>query len=161
MITLLGTLLGFLGAAFPEIMKYFNRRQDNKHELDLTDKQIELQKLMGTQKMEELATQADMQEFKILHDHAAPTGVTWVDALAGTVRPFLTYAFFITYVCVKIAMYQMLTSPEMLPWLGKAVSMDWKAAIVQLWTEEDQAIFSSIIAFWFGRREIKKWSGRK
>lgn len=160
MITLLGALLGFVGSIFPELIKWLNKKEDNKHELALTDKQIEMQKLLGTQKMEEINVQADIEEFKALHQAPATSGIRWVDGLSGSVRPIITYLFFIAYALVKYAQYELLTSPEMLPWLGKAVTMDWKAALVQLWTEEDAVLFSTIMAFWFGSRGVRHLRGK-
>ena len=40
MITLLGSLLGFFGAAFPDILKLFKDSADRKHELAILQMQI-------------------------------------------------------------------------------------------------------------------------
>lgn len=38
MITLLGSLLGFLSSAFPEVLRHWQDRQDRKHELHILDR---------------------------------------------------------------------------------------------------------------------------
>jgi len=56
------------------------------------------------------------------------------------VRPIITYSFFALYAWVKVVMI-----------IDKA----------QIWTDFDAAIFSTVIAFWFGARSaqkaFKKW----
>ena len=41
MITLIGSLIGFLGAAFPDMLKLFKDGQDRKHELVILQMQME------------------------------------------------------------------------------------------------------------------------
>lgn len=45
MLTLLASLLGFIGSAFPDLIKLFRDTQDRKQELAILDRQMELQKL--------------------------------------------------------------------------------------------------------------------
>ena len=45
MLTLLGSLLGFLSSTFPEFLKLFRDSQDRKHELAILDRQMEQQRL--------------------------------------------------------------------------------------------------------------------
>ena len=44
MLTLLGSLLGFLSSTFPEFLKLFRDSQDRKHELAILDRQMEQQR---------------------------------------------------------------------------------------------------------------------
>lgn len=153
MITLLGALLGFLGSAFPEFIKWLNKKEDNKHELALTDKQIQMQQMLGTQRLDEARVVADSAEMQALYKYSVPrSGVKWVMALSETVRPIITYCFFVCYITVKIAQYTMLTSAS-LPWL---TGVSWDAALVQLWTSEDAGLFAAIIAYWFGSRGLRQ-----
>ena len=141
MITLLGSLLGFFGAAFPDILKLFKDSADRKHELAILQMQIEQQKQGQAARLEEIYVEADIAESRALYKTYS-TGIRWVDALNGTVRPVVTYCFFILYSAVKFMQYS-----ADLPWL--------------LWTEEDQAIFSGIISFYFGQRAMAKVRGGK
>ncbi len=51
MLTLLGSLLGLIGSAFPELIKLFRDTQDRKHELAVLDRQMEVQKLGQSQRL--------------------------------------------------------------------------------------------------------------
>ena len=139
MITLLGTLLGFLGAAFPDFLKLLRDKADREHELKILALQMEQARQGGAQRLEEIRTGADIAESQAIYKTWA-SGIRWVDALNGTVRPVIAYAFFLLYAGVKCA--QMTHTP----WL--------------MWNEEDQAIFAGIISFYFGQRAMGKLRGK-
>jgi hypothetical protein len=141
MITLLGSLLGFISAAFPDLIKLFRDAQDRKHEITILQMQMEQQKQGASQRLEEIQVNADIAESSALYK-TYTTGITWVDALNGTVRPVIAYSFFILYATVKVMQFS-----ANLPWL--------------LWTAEDQAIFAGIISFYFGQRAMSKLRGGK
>ena len=87
MLTLLGSLLGFVTSAFPDLLGLFRDWQDRKHELAILDRQMEQMKLGHQQRLEEIEVQADIAESKALYRHDKPVGVAWVDALRASVRP--------------------------------------------------------------------------
>lgn len=62
MLTLLGSLLGFITSAFPQLLELIKDWQDRKHELAFLDRQMEMQKLGHTQRLEEIAVTADIAE---------------------------------------------------------------------------------------------------
>lgn len=144
MITLLGSLIGFLGAAFPDMLQLFKDSQDRKHELTILQMQLEQQAQGHAQRLEEINTQADIAESRALYK-TFYSGIKWVDALNGTVRPVLAYAFFLLYFTVKCMQFAMVDIANPLPW-----HMD------VLWSVEDQAIFAGIISFYFGQRAMAK-----
>ena len=146
MITLLGALLGFLGSAFPEFIRIFRDSKDRAHELAMMDRQIEFMKLQTNQRLEEIQMGAEAQAAKFMYRHAAPTGVAWVDALAGTVRPVITYSFFCLYAGVKTSQWMVLQN----------LRLSADEALVQLWNIEDQTLFATVISFWFGQRLLMK-----
>ena len=94
MMTLFGSLLGFISATFPDLLKLFRDSQDRKHELKILDMQMEQQKQGHTQRLEEITIQGNMQadiaESQALYK-TYTTGIDWVDALNGTVRPVIAY----------------------------------------------------------------------
>jgi hypothetical protein len=136
MITLLGSLLGFISSTFPDLLKLFRDASDKKHEITLLQMQMDFQAQGHQERLEEINTNADIAESEALYK-TYTTGISWVDALNGTVRPVIAYSFFILYAAVKIMHYS-----ADLPWL--------------LWTEDDQAIFAGIISFYFGQRAMSK-----
>lgn len=136
MITLLGSLLGFISSAFPDLLKIWRDAADRKHELAILQMQMEQQRQGHTHRLEEINVQADIAESRALYK-TYHSGIQWVDALNGTVRPVIAYSFFILYAVVKAMQFS-----ADLPWL--------------LWTAEDQAIFAGIISFYFGQRAMSK-----
>ncbi|MBN8530390.1 MAG: hypothetical protein J0L97_00810 [Alphaproteobacteria bacterium] len=149
MITLLSTLLGFLGAAMPDVFKIFRDRADRFHELAILDRQMELQKLGLSQRLEEIRISSEAAESQALYK-TWKSGVDWVDALNGTVRPVLAYAFFLLYFLVKMAM---------LAGLAKVQGQGFLYSLPLVWQEEDQAIFAGIISFYFGQRALRRMRG--
>ena len=144
MVTLLGSLIGFISAAFPDLLKIWRDAADRKHELTILRLQMEQQSLGHQQRLEEINTQADIAESKALYK-TYYSGIKWVDALNGTVRPVLAYAFFLLYFTIKCMQFAMVDLGNPLPW-----HMD------MLWSVEDQAIFAGIISFYFGQRAMSK-----
>jgi hypothetical protein len=148
MITILGALLGFLGSAFPEVLKTYRDQKDRQHELQILDRQYDMMKSGHRQRLEEIQIQADAVTAKALYAHARPTGVRWVDALAGSVRPVITYSFFLLYAVMKYSQWAIVYHI-----LG---SYDWREAFLNIWHMEDQALFATVISFWFGQRMLEK-----
>lgn len=145
MITLLGSILGFISSLFPELINIFKDKRDKKHELEILHIQIEREKAGIQGKLEEVQIKAITAETKALLG-TYKTGIEWVDALNGTVRPVLAYAFFALYACLKIMAWADL--PDSVPVI----------VYQSLWTEEDSCIFAGIISFYFGSRAMQKGS---
>ena len=149
MLTLLGALLGFLSSSFPEVLKFFNQKRDRAHELAVMDKQIELSKSGQTSRLEEVRLQAESAEQVALYQHAQSSHVTqtslWVDALAASVRPVITYAFFGLYGVIKVSQWMLLTH-----------TLSTAQSFVFLWSPEDEALFAAVMSFWFGHRALIK-----
>ncbi len=150
MLTLLGSLLGFVTSAFPDLLGLFRDRQDRNHELAILDRQMEQMKLGHQQRLEEVEIQADIAESKALYRHDKPVGVAWVDALRATVRPVITYAFFMLFASVKGSALYVLIAIE-----GLLLA----EALPRIWDPETQALFAAVMSFWFGSRALTKLRG--
>lgn len=157
MIALLSALLGFVSSGVPEFIKLFREGKDRKHEIALLKLQMEYdrEKLASARESEQLVRAARLQEVEVQADIAesqalnarvtgSKVGVWWVDALSGSVRPTITYLFFLLYGIMKWAQFSLLQQSMMSP----------QQAVLALWSEDDMAIFTAIIAFWFGQRMI-------
>ncbi|WP_342270036.1 hypothetical protein [Rickettsia endosymbiont of Orchestes rusci] len=136
MLTIIGSLIGFLSSFVPEILNFVKDKKDKEHELKLINLQIEAAKANQASKLAAVKIQADTEESRYLYLHAAPSRVKWVDALAALVRPLITFMFVLSYVYFK---------------------HKYQGTIVEIWTEEDQGIFNTVICFWFGNRAISKY----
>ena len=148
MISLLGTLLGFGTSIVPEVLGYFKQKQANEQELAMLEAKANYANKLSELKIKELDAEADIAEAKSIYapDANLDSG-DFVNALRGSVRPIITYAFFILFSTVKgVTLYTMVTTE----------GMDLSAGMLAVWDEETQAIFSAIIAFWFGNRAMSK-----
>jgi hypothetical protein len=160
-LTLIGTILGIFSGLLPEVVKYFNAKQDRAHELAVMNLQIEQQKLGFTQRIEEINVNADVKQEELSIQASTPQTLAytgkWVDyiiglanillALAsGLVRPTITYCYFFAYAAVKYAQYLML----------KVETASAAQTIVALWSQDDMAMFATVITFWFSSRMFSK-----
>jgi Holin of 3TMs, for gene-transfer release len=142
MITLTGAILGFIGSMIPELLAFFKQKADRVHELEILKFQREQQAAGHSERMEEIRISHDTARMQALYG-TYTTQIRWVDALNGSVRPVMAYAFFLLYAVVKLTQFAMIPEGESpLPW--------------QLWGQEDQAIFSAIVSFYFGQRAFSK-----
>jgi len=146
MVALLGSLLGFITSIFPEILKTYRNKIDRQHELEVLDRQIEFSKLNHHHRLEEIEVTSHTKLYEALYHHAQPTGITWVDGLAGSVRPTITYAFFGLYAAIKVAMWSTYHHQ----------GCSWATALLSLWGTEDQALFATVVSFWFGQRLLHR-----
>ena len=143
MISLLGSLLGFVTSTGPGIFKtYMESKQDQ------TDKEHEL-RIMSQQSQDrrDEAVISSVGEANIaVHkssDAQTKRASVWVVNLSATVRPIITYFFFLEFVLLTFLSALDMITPEVFKYL---------------WSDEIISIFSVIISFWFGQRLVSKWS---
>ncbi|MCP5364124.1 MAG: hypothetical protein H6905_02630 [Hyphomicrobiales bacterium] len=109
---------------------------------------MEQMKLGHQQRLEEINVEADIAESKALYRHdAQPSGVKWVDGLRASVRPVITYAFFVLFAAVKGSGLYILIAIE-----GLALA----EALPRIWDNETAALFGAVVSFWFGSRSLAK-----
>lgn len=149
MITLLASIAGFITSIIPELIKFLKDRSDKKHELEIFDRQIKYNVESRDRIIEEISYDREVATGNILYS-TYNTGINWVDALNGTVRPILAYSFFLMYFWVKFIQYKYLTYNNAL-----------YEYLHILWDVDDQAIFAGIISFYFGQRGFKKYKKYK
>lgn len=148
MITILSTLLGFFSSLLPQGLKVYQDIKDKQHEIRLLELQMEAQLKMHDQRLEEIAIEQDASSQTAMYK-TFYSGTPWVDALNGLIRPVLTLSFFALYVYIKYQQYNYVSGA------------DFQTVYSVLWGVEDQALFSSIIAFYFGNRTFDKLLNRR
>ena len=148
MISLLGTLIGFGTSIVPEVLGYFKQKQANEQQLNMLEAKAKYASQLSELKLKELDAEADIQETKSIYEHDRTIDASpFIDSLRGSVRPVITYLFFLMFICVKgVLMYALIANQN----------LDWTVAIQMAWDPETQSIFSAIIAFWFGNRAMSK-----
>lgn len=143
MLTLLGSLLGFLSAGLPKVFEFFQQKQDNQLKMQMLQAQIEARKSNQEFDLKMFHEKKDFDEQKILIEHDIAMKDNW---LSSSVRPIITYLFFFIFAAVKISMI----------WHAISTGTDFYSAMQMTWDEETQAIFAAIISFWFGSRAMQK-----
>lgn len=162
--TLISLLSGGLMRLLPEILNFLNKKTDNAHELAMLDKQIELQKTKAADDRATLEVQGDQARMTVmtegeikmqlsqmdaireaLKDQMQKTGFAFVDILNFLVRPGTTCFYLGLYGAVKVA--TIVIACQMTdPW----------HAILLCWTDDDKAVLSGILSFWFVGRVFDK-----
>jgi hypothetical protein len=171
MLTLLSTLVSFLMGGLPKILDLFQDKSDKSHELALarmqTERELQLaaagyvaQQQIEAIKLDEIKTQtASAEKVSLIdaqsaemnaiyaHDTSLNEGTSqWMKDFRASVRPVITYGFFFLLVGIDgVLAYKGLTS-----------GVEFNALADQLWDNETQALFASIIAFHFGGRAFGK-----
>lgn len=156
LLTLLGGLFGGLLRLAPEILKFMDAKNDRQHELDMQDKAYQFAQLTGKQKIEEINSQGSIDVQKSQFDAytaayqsqatMAIAGGKFVSFLNAIVRPWITLVVFCMWVAVKVAL------------LVYSFSATQNAAetIMNSWSENDMAMLSSIVSFYFVGRTLDK-----
>ncbi len=158
MIALFSALLGFVASITPKFFDASQDKRDKAQEVTLLEKQIELGKLQADANLKQTLVQADattmaatQASFQTEVTEAAKMGLGFIVALSASVRPVITYAFFGLYFLVKCAQFYLVVDP-LSPWEPAGLAQ----ALLAIWSEEDMALFSAVIAFWFGNRTLNK-----
>jgi hypothetical protein len=160
MLSILSGLLGIGSSALPSILGFFQQKGDQKHELTMAKLQNERELAMAAagfasqEKIEEIKTdQIEMQTYaqerealyahdmKIM-DKASQTAVD----LNAKVRPYIAFTFVGLLVVVDVV------------GLGWAIyqGIDFVTAMNNVFSDDEMAIVSSIIGFYFGSRQWEK-----
>jgi hypothetical protein len=148
-ITLLGSLLGFSTSIIPEILGFFKQGQANKQELVMLEAKAKYAQALSSLKLEELDAKAEIVETEKLYEHdmALATQGGWIVSLQASVRPVITYLFMGTFIAVEVSLvYSLITNQN----------VDWPTALESAFGDEEMAIFSAILSFWFGNRAMSK-----
>ena len=149
---LLGSLFGGIFRLAPEVLKFFDRKDERKHELAMFNLQTDLEKTRGEFKLEERYVDYSVQQTQAIESalktqsQEASNSYRWVNALSALVRPAITYVLFGAYIAFKaIIIYYALQSGS-----------NWHDIAITHWTVDDFAMLNMILTFWFVGRSIEK-----
>lgn len=153
---LLGSLLGGVFRLVPEAIKFFDRRDERKHELAMFDRQCELEKVRGQQKMAEIGVARDaavdvgvIDAFKLAIDQQTEmvkAAGGKIAALSASVRPVLTYYMLIVYGAVKVAIFSIAVQA------GEPALQ----ALVRMWGPDDMTLLCGVVNYWMVDRSLAK-----
>lgn len=153
--TLIGGLMGGIFRIIPECLKFFDAKNERKHELEMQEKAYKFQELSGKQKMDEIAAESqagwnkgalDALKTAIKGQHVI-TGVKWVDGFTSLMRPLITFQWVILlYPGVIVFTFIMAVH-------GGTPILD---ALKTIFGPEEKALVAGILNFWFLGRVFDK-----
>jgi hypothetical protein len=160
MLSILSGLLGIGSSALPSVLGFFQQKGDQKHEIAMAKLQSEREMAMaaaGLQSQEKIAaieyestlaeTYAQEREALYAHDMKLmdKASQSTVD-LNAKVRPIIAFTF-----------VGLLVATDMIG-LGWAIysGVDFLVAMNNVFSDDEMAIVSSIIGFYFGSRQWEK-----
>ena len=148
MLSLLGAALGFGTSIIPSILDLFQQKQKDAQELKMLEAKGKYAAQLSSLKLDELDAKADIAETEGIYAsmRAANAKSGFAAALSGSVRPVITYLFVAFFLVVKITtlMYAMNNGA------------DFRDAVNEVYSDDVNLLFTSIISFWFGSRQFAK-----
>ena len=148
MMTIIGSLLGFGTSFLPEVLNYFKRGQEQKYQLQRMQMEMELMAKRSELNIAELDKEAEIKETEGLYKHDNVDAGGFINALRGSVRPIITYAFFGLFVAIKVTALLSLMNQT-----GVSLNM----ALDTIWDDQTAGLFAAIMSFWFGNRAVSKY----
>jgi len=149
--SILGGLLGGVLRLAPEVLKFFDRKDERKHELAMANVELVIAEKKIEFGMRQLDAEVDVATMQAMGQalkgqaDMAKAGGKIISAISAAVRPGVTVWFVGLYSAVKLAVMS----------LAFAQGAAWQEVILRSWTVDDAAIFSAIIMFWFVGRPIE------
>jgi hypothetical protein len=153
---LLGSIFGGLFRMAPEVLKFFDKANERKHELLMFTRQCELETLRGQQKLAEIGAQREaaidvgvMDAFQSAIEQQATmvkAAGGWAASLSASVRPVVTYwvLFVWSFIHVWFAWNAWITGASPVEVFKIMVSPDFSA------------LLAGTINFWFLDRTLAK-----
>ncbi len=152
----LGSLIGGAFRLAPELLKWLDRKNERQHELAMFEKQCELEKVRGAQKMDEIGAKRDlavdtgvMAAFKSAIDQQtemAKAAGGFIAGLSASVRPVMTYYLLIAYGAAKIAVFMLL----------RQQGVSGAELVAKMWTPDDMALLCGVVNYWIMDRTLVK-----
>jgi hypothetical protein len=147
-----GGVVGALARLAPEVLKHFDRKNERKHEVILGTQQLELIKVQGDTRLRGEQIQADgaqmvagLEALKEAYK-TQKTGFKFADTMSALVRPLVTYVVFGGWMAYKVGVIVQLFQQD----------VEWMLAVQSAWTNNDWAMLSGILNFWFLSRVFEK-----
>lgn len=149
------TIGGIVGGVFrliPEGLKLFDRKNERAHELAMLEAEMRFAGMRAEHEMRKIDASMTISEMDAIANAIKEQGQTaraaggFVAAISALVRPLVTYWFVVMYSAVKIVTMTMAVS----------AGADWKAVLIENWTEEDMALLVMVLTFWFVGRVYER-----
>ena len=140
MLSLIGSALGLFSSAIPKALDMWQDRVDKAHELAVMKAQAEIS-------LDQTAIDANIREVESIHrPDSQIKGSNWVENTRALVRPIMAYSFMGLFFAVEITAFITLIDA------GTGAG----DALQQIWDDRVMALWATILAFYFGGRQISK-----
>ena len=150
--TLLGGVFGGVLRLAPEVIKFFDAKNERGHELRMLEAEMKFAQVKGEIAMRQTEAQMTMAEVDAIGEAFKEQSATaraagkWVAAVSALVRPFVTYLFVMAYAAVKIAAFL----------IALEQNGDWKQVALTMWGVDDMAVLNMVLSFWFVGRVYER-----
>jgi hypothetical protein len=153
---LLGSIFGGIFRMAPEVLKFFDKKNERQHELLMFSRQCDLEQLRGAQKLAEIGAVREaavdvgvMDAFNSAIQQQAvmvKAAGGWAASLSASVRPVVTYwvLFIWSFIHVWFAWNA---------WLAGALPIE---VFKTMMTPDFSALLAGTINFWFLDRTLAK-----
>jgi hypothetical protein len=151
-----GSLLGGIFRLAPEVLKFFDKKNERTHELAMFQRQCDLEQIRGQQKLAEIGAARDaaidvgvMDAFNSAINQQAEMAKAaggWAAALSASVRPVVTYWVILLWSFVHLWF-------AWNAWLQGAAPRE---VFETMMTADFMALVSGTINYWFLDRTLKQ-----
>ena len=153
---ILGSLFGGVFRLIPEVLKFFDKKNEREHELNMFTRQCELETLRGQQKLAEIGANREaavdvgvMDAFNsaiIQQAEMVKAAGGWVASLSASVRPVVTY--WVLFVWSFIHVWFAWSA-----WVAGAPAVE---VFKTMMTPDFSALLAGTINYWFLDRTLKQ-----
>lgn len=151
-----GSLLGGLFRLAPEVLKFFDRKNERQHELEMFKNQCQLEAQRGSQKLQEIGARHEMavdvgilDAFKsAVEQQTEMTKAAggWVASLSASVRPIVTYWILGLWSFVHV----------WFAWNAWLSGASPKEVFITMMTADFAALVGGTLNYWFLDRTLKQ-----
>ena len=151
-----GSLLGGIFRLAPEVLKFFDKKNERQHELQMFNRQCELEQIRGQQKLAEIGAERDkaldvgvMDAFNAAINQQAEMAKAaggWAASLSASVRPVVTYWVILLWSFVHL----------WFAWNAWLSGAEPREVFNTMMTADFMALVSGTINYWFLDRTLKQ-----
>jgi hypothetical protein len=153
---LLGSIFGGIFRMAPEVLKFFDKANERRHELAMFEQQCQLETLRGQQKLAEIGAQREaaidvgvMDAFNnaiVSQAEMAKAAGGWAAALSASVRPVVTYWILLIWTFIH----------GWYAWSSMNSGLDATEVFKLFMSPDFSALLGGTINFWFLDRTLAK-----